>query len=445
MKRKNTFIFVISLFALVIIVPFQNCAKNYAITTTSPSSASGEVSGSGSPNPPSPPSALPPPPPPTQMTLKTIQPALAVRALACLMCHADIRANVITDFGYGQSYFMGGNLDWDKDQSWYGDTASSWQTAKQILGTVYVPNVNAGPKAISKLNPQPIAPMNIETFLQTPYVPAYQWDNRYVAQTVVRSVNPPEGAPAVKSVSSIIIKAPSEADLLSIDSQFFSGPVGVKYYNSQSDTGFVIEDDGSGPFVTNSADTIECSNQDVLVKGNLLLKSLSVTAGFGCRIYVLGSVFIEGGFTYTAMQLPNLQITATRAIVMGISESRLNHRLIEDARGLQLSSVDYASLAKMVMNDAHIMSSHLLDAQDNYAVYGTQGTDTKGNPRSSIDYTGLLLNAPLVESRYVGSVSGTIIAEAALFALGEFNFSFDAVFTKVNVLPRLPNPILMAQ
>ncbi len=50
----------------------------------------------------------------TAATIRSIEPALAVRGISCLMCHADIRANVVTDFGFGQNYFLGGRSHFDK-------------------------------------------------------------------------------------------------------------------------------------------------------------------------------------------------------------------------------------------------------------------------------------------------------------------------------------------
>jgi hypothetical protein len=49
----------------------------------------------------------------------------------------------------------------------------------------------------------------------------------------------------------------------------------------------------------------------------------------------------------------------------------------------------------------------------------------------------ILLNAPIIHSRYKGDVSGTLIAEQAAMSLGNFKFSYDSIFSKVPVLPFL--------
>jgi hypothetical protein len=55
----------------------------------------------------------------------------------------------------------------------------------------------------------------------------------------------------------------------------------------------------------------------------------------------------------------------------------------------------------------------------------------------TIPFSRLLLNAPLVHSRYKGEFKGLVIAEFALFRLGQSAFEFDPVFKPVPVLPVL--------
>lgn len=63
----------------------------------------------------------------------------------------------------------------------------------------------------------------------------------------------------------------------------------------------------------------------------------------------------------------------------------------------------------------------------------------------SIEFKGLFLNAPVVHSRYVGLFQGMIIAEAALFALGRFEFTFEPVFTQVSVQGKIAHATLAVQ
>lgn len=91
--------------------------------------------------------------------INTIQPALVSRATGCIMCHANISSNVITDFGYGgdglgKNYFFGGvpgvlpsGLTNDEGRSVYGDYDfaqggnANWAAAAFPSGTkVLVPH-----------------------------------------------------------------------------------------------------------------------------------------------------------------------------------------------------------------------------------------------------------------------------------------------------------------
>jgi hypothetical protein len=55
----------------------------------------------------------------------------------------------------------------------------------------------------------------------------------------------------------------------------------------------------------------------------------------------------------------------------------------------------------------------------------------------TISFSHLLLNAPLVHSRYKGNFKGLVIAEVILFRLGKASFEFDPVFKNVPTLPVL--------
>src|SRR5580704_10473901 len=76
----------------------------------------------------------------TTGTIQAVKPALAVRALSCLMCHAQIHSNVITDFGSGDPQFFVGQdpaiatPGWgvageSMDLLWYGNYTGAWQSA----------------------------------------------------------------------------------------------------------------------------------------------------------------------------------------------------------------------------------------------------------------------------------------------------------------------------
>jgi hypothetical protein len=378
----------------------------------------------------------------TIKTLKTLQPALAVRGISCLLCHASVQANLITDFGYGNEFYLGGaSGHFDQDQNWYNNLASTWQVAKEIKGTVFIPDVVVTADAESLVTGTTVttASMKLADLMVTPYKPNWNFDGNNSIQEMAINIHPADPtAPRVTAKSKIVIRAPSSDEIASLAPTLFanSDKVGFQRVGSADPIELLIKDTGNGPFVMNDeTKPLNCDDGDIVVKGTLYLRGLKVNASKGCRLYVNGSVFIEDAITYLGTTSDSsLQITSSRAIVMGINVSRLKNRLIGDSRGLQLSgSVPYSTLAADVMQDASTVGS-LRDAQDDY-----------GGTRASIDYTALLLNAPIVHSRYLGLVKGTIVAEAALFALGQFHFEFDPIFASSSVLPLLTKPILQTE
>ena len=369
----------------------------------------------------------------TVETLKTIQPTLAVRGMACLVCHADIRSNVVTDFGYGNSWYMGGNTDFE-GVGWFNNYVDTWQTATKIKGTVYVPDAPVTAKAMKVIGEETATPIKIVDYMNTPYKMTRNWDGRTNdTAPMTEKIEAPAGGQKVAAVSQIVIRAPSEDELNALAPDVTD--VGFKRIGGRAAVDFEIVDNGNGQFVKNKeAGVLDCENSDVFVKGSLYLRGLQVNASKGCRLYVTGSVFIEDAITYVgAGEKQNLQITSARGIFLGLSYPRIEARVKTDARGLQISGpVPYATMMENILADARKIGT-LKDAEDNY------------NPRKTIDFSGILLNAPVIHSRYFGNVKGTIIAEAAIFAISKFHFEFDPVFTEVTVLPKLTSEILVTK
>lgn len=351
------------------------------------------------------------------------------------MCHADIRSNVITDFGFGNTWFMGGaSATLDGSQTWYNNLASTWQSAKQIKGSVYVPNQPVTAAAMTGIGSTGVTPLKIADFMNTPYKPGWNFDNdpTQIGRPMSLKIQPEPGKEKVISKNVITIRAPYEYEIEGLAPDLFNSgsTVGAKRLGSNASLQLVAK----GNYMMNDESAaLECADADIVVKGPLFLRGLRVDASKGCRIYVSGSVFIEDAITYVGNGVQqNLQITSANGIFMGISSARLRGRFA-DSRGLQLAGTrNFASRSAQAQVEADSIGV-LKDAQDSYS------------PRASINYTGLLLNAPMVQSRYLGNIKGTIIAEAALFALGEFHFEFDPVFGEVNVFPKLLTPIIIVE
>ncbi len=355
-----------------------------------------------------------------EQVIKSIQPTLAVRGLSCLLCHADIRSNVVSDFGYGNTWYLGGEgATLDGTQTWFNNLASTWQSARNINGTVYIPNADVTRSAQNGLGANfAAAPLiKLKDLMSTPYAPTWNFDNdpAQIGKAMDLKITPAAGQEKLVVKSKIVIRAPDESEINAL-------PNNNPFLNK------------GAYFMNDETQVLQCDGKDLVVKGALYLRKLQVNAAGGCRIYVTGSIFIENAITYVgAGTYPNLQLTSANGIFMGINLAQLKNRLQVDHRGVQLgwSLRSYMDRANQAVAEATAIGS-LKDAQD-------------VSPRVSVDYTGVLLNAPMVHSRYLGKIQGTIISEAALFALGEFHFVFDPVFTKVDVLPLLIKPILEVQ
>ena len=311
------------------------------------------------------------------------------------MCHADIQANIITDFGYGNPWFMGGTstgfdlANPEQTQSWFNNDDSTWFSAKQILGTVYVPNAPINSSAMAMLSPTPAATPTIAEFMQTPYVPQNHFDSDASAQSMAGKVTPAvAGAAPVKGLSKIVIRAPTEAEITSIDPAFFAGPVGFELKGTGTAPALIVKNNGQGEFVTNDpSQPLVCSDADILVNGSLFLNNLNVSAAKGCRFYVTGTVFVQDAITYAGGS-GNVQITSSRAIVMGIGQSQLNNRLVNDHRTIYLSQLDYSTLTTEVLADAATIGN-LVDAEGDTTT-GSQQNDSSNNLCAVVNYSGLI-------------------------------------------------------
>ena len=74
---------------------------------------------------------------------------------------------------------------------------------------------------------------------------------------------------------------------------------------------------------------------------------------------------------------------------------------------------------------------------------GENGGSSKTITQCSIPFERLLVNAPNIQSRYIGKYSGVVIAEIALFAPGELVFEYDPIFNSIPILPILPPMLSM--
>ena len=373
--------------------------------------------------------AIPSDPLNNKEALRSLEPALAVRAVGCIQCHANLGANLVTDFGYGDTFYFGRNTGGSilDNGSPYTDHASSFDTIKMASDKkVYVPHANLPAEVATHTGLEKLSD--------------------YISKEFSESAHAETKLVEVKEISRVYIAAPTEQELLTA---FALGSARMKFIKSGAADLSGLMDNGN--YFSNSG-TLKCDG-DLIVKGPLYLKDLELETQKGCRIHVIGSVFAYGAINYLgSSELKNLQITSTKSINMGLGSvvkadntycnptgkhatgEHGNNSLVN--RYVTMWTVPSQSLRGVsdpkAFGESVVAEAALIEA----GIGGKlQDADCLGD--RAIAFERVLLNAPVVMSRYNGNIKGTIVAEWALMSLGAFKFEFDSVFTNVDVLPKL--------
>jgi hypothetical protein len=345
------------------------------------------------------------------------KPALAVRATGCIMCHANIASSVITDFGNGDPYFFGDGAGLNAfSGSIYGNHAENWGTGR-VYGSVIVPKANLNSAALG------ISQTTLASYLAS----------------IVAPPDSETAKPTITEAKTVYIGAPTESRIRALGGTFPAAHPKWHYFpsNAVGDvTGLTLRTNG---YVENTGD-VECEG-DLVVDGVVFLNNLRLKTSNGCRIYATASVFIQGPVTYLGGSVnANLQITSSRAIVLGLGQgpltinesfpertnNSLQHRLQDFwTRGGYFTRASGTVQEKLnaIVNDS-LTISDLVDAQ-------LQPTGRQ------VAFERLLLNAPNIQSRYKGQFDGVIIGEVVLLSLNTFQFKYDDVFSQVPILPLL--------
>lgn len=348
-------------------------------------------------------------------SIHTLKPALAVRATGCLMCHANVESNVITDFGWGgdgkgNDYFFGRGFSSPFAGSIYGNHGAggeNWLTAS-VTGEVIVPQVDLPNwTGLGGTLAQYLASMQA---------------NR--PKTQIREVNQVRiGAPTADEFLEAAGDMPADHPSWKyIPDSTRSAPIGTV-----TDRGAYLEIVGGAPFA--------CAG-DLVVKKPLVIRNgfRLQTDDSGCRIYAAATIFLQGNVTYLG-NAPNrnLQLLSSRAILVGLGKSTVGpiQNGISDSIQLRFTYWTSPGYFKRGGTPSEQNQAILRDAQ---VVDGLLDAASLPEGRA-VGLERILMVAPQVDSRFQGNVQGTVIAEVALFSLNSFRFTYDEVFTRANILP----------
>ncbi len=205
-------------------------------------------------------------------------------------------------------------------------------------------------------------------------------------------------------------------------------------------------------------------------------------------MYVIGSVFFYGELKYSNSDPDrNLQITSTKSVLMGLGEVKKNDTYCEPdiptARNQWLQHNDLLNDSNLT-NDPPKTNGSYTSFSRNSSLYtrlvdmwtvpsffvrqnsvplafGNSIVDEANiiqanegqfldascllasRESRNVSFERLLLNAPIIHSRYTGNFSGTVIAEYAIMSLNQFKFEFDEVFRRVSIFPFLDSKIYL--
>jgi hypothetical protein len=407
----------------------------------------------------------------TNYVLQNFQPALAVRGVECMLCHGQVSSSIITDFGYGDpQYFVNqtaiesawpGNDQVSNNNPltvpWYGNYFGSWELA-QITGTIVVPRATiSDARTLTALGQS--SPITMAQMLQIS-TPANFYSNgdasqvQYVGQgSMTNTVTPLTGNPKVVEIDEMYIGAPTVDQISGLTTSPGNTTTGFQAIAGSSITGLSVQSGTGGSYVTNTG-VLNCTG-DVVVTGTLFLNNPQInTDNNGCRLMVTQTAFLQGQVYYTSTTgTQNLQISSARGIMMGFDVSTLINRLqttdkYPDGQPLTRYAGTNTEKNAAIVAEAQVIGAALHDSTDaadcptQMVAYVAQ--DDGFNPtltQCSINFQRLLINAPDIQSRYVGQFKGVVIAEIALFAPGALNFAYDPTFNDVPILPLLP-PLL---
>lgn len=382
------------------------------------------------------------------------QPAVAVRGSACISCHAQLRSDFMTDFGFGDNVFFGGtNRSQLNEQVWTHRFSASQSSNRLTTSWESMVFKNGAGVIVPKAD----FPSFVKPWVDT----NYSWytgrnNPEWTARTVAEHVSALENrkpltarAATVREVDSLYIGAPSVGAIRAAGK--ISATAKLSYWKNSDASMELSGFAASGTQFTNEREMV-CDG-DVFVEGTVFLKDLKLKTIEGCRIHATGPIFTQGSIEYVnagAEGQPNhtnLQLVSARLVSMGVGtthcESSSNPGWYKDRPSYNpLSKRLKRAILTRNVNPASSFektaSSHTVEQNELLAIAATIPglADASCHGREK-HFERLMVVGPLVHSRYVGNFKGVIISEFALFALGKFSFEFDPVFKQVPVFPLL--------
>ena len=400
-------------------------------------------------------------------TLNTIQPALVVRGMSCITCHSSVSSNIVTDYGFGNSWYFDtvspDSFYFDRDQAGNGLSTLSLLQNSEII----VPTANVPAAIQSQFNVTTLA-----EFVQARFA---QGSTNLSSQ--------------VREIQSLTINVPTASRI----QQLFGNPTANFVYLPDTSASPAL----SGLNFDNTNHVFMIKNLvcdgDLYLGATVMFNNATVQSVNGCRIYATGSIFIDTPIqskAYNGSTNYNTQLLSAISIWMGTGKIIQNGAFCETSNGSPIgwyassgstegvdctsaANVDqpacdtltqraYQTLARNTYTRAYATPSDLKALLSTPLDPASPGTvlQARANVEASLGHSlvdaacepggransisRLMLVAPYVQNRYSGTFSGSTVAEAALMSLGTFTYQFDPVFTKVSIFSLLDSGELLS-
>jgi hypothetical protein len=390
---------------------------------------------------------------------QTTQPAMAARGTACISCHAQLKSDLVTDFGFGDSYYFSKNTG-NPNHGVNGHHTTITEASNTYSTSWETMKFSNGAKVIV---PQALLPFNLQDFIPAWYT--RRGESEWTATNLKDHIaglednKPVANRAAVVEKAQVYIGAPSVQDLR--DAGLISEAVKIKYWPNAPDSLPLSGFAAVGNYHSNT-NTLECDG-DLFVEGAVFLNKLKIKTVNGCRIYATGPIFQQGPIEYLLEpgkpNNSNLQLVSSRLVSMGIGNSHcesaanpgwyFSQEQAQTPPIVPVSPLDIrlrgfwasVSLTRNVDKASGFPQTATTPADEGKELFdigiGMVGLEDASCHNRTTHFERLMVVAPHVHSRYTGNFKGVIVTENPLFSLGRFAFEFDPVFSKVPVLPML--------
>ena len=357
------------------------------------------------------------------VSLNKHEAVFAVRNLSCTLCHANVEANIISDFGASA----------DENSSAIAfasimhvrNIGARDNSKTSISGDFLIPktdiSVYSAGTTSGKSNCTPAGSLSSGPYSKIPLLANL---SDCLGSTIVWGASSQKFVEKSK-ISINPINSPEEIRKM-VDKEILAKQ---KYaLTKESVLTGIPTDLSKGIKLTGK---FNCEGA-VVFDAPVYIKAADITSTRGCRIYSTGSIFIFGGLKVSGSDASNIQLMSPTYVGLDVSQAVLNGRF---------GKTGTYWVQSITFSIGSWLTAYNAITQD----MTTSGASADGG-EGNIDYSRIAISAPIVFARNKGTTSGVIIAEFFLGPIGNTKFKFDTVFrsatTTVSIFPEISKPLV---